>query len=49
MSCSTSGEPARQGREMTRLLIVDDDEDICTQIKWALGRNYSRQATALTP
>ena len=25
---------------MTRLLIVDDDEDICTQMKWALGRDY---------
>ena len=25
---------------MTRLLIVDDDEDICTQMKWALGSDY---------
>jgi len=25
---------------MTRLLIVDDDEDIRTQMKWALGRDY---------
>ncbi len=25
---------------MTRLLIVDDDDDICTQLKWALGRDY---------
>jgi two-component system NtrC family response regulator len=24
----------------TRLLIVDDDEDICTQTKWALGSDY---------
>jgi two-component system NtrC family response regulator len=24
----------------TRLLIVDDDEDICTQMKWALCRDY---------
>src|ERR1051326_5699841 len=24
----------------TRLLIVDDDEDICTQMKWALGNDY---------
>jgi two-component system NtrC family response regulator len=24
----------------TRLLIVDDDEDICTQMKWALGDDY---------
>ena len=24
----------------TRLLIVDDDEDICTQMKWALGDGY---------
>jgi two-component system NtrC family response regulator len=25
---------------MTTLLIVDDDEDICTQMKWALGSDY---------
>jgi two-component system NtrC family response regulator len=24
----------------TRLLIVDDDEDICTQMKWALANDY---------
>jgi two-component system NtrC family response regulator len=24
----------------TKLLIVDDDEDICTQMKWALGNDY---------
>ena len=24
----------------TRLLIVDDDEDIRTQMKWALGNDY---------
>ncbi len=32
----------RQGREMTktRLLIVDDDEDIRTQMKWALADDY---------
>ena len=24
----------------TRLLIVDDDEDICIQMKWALGPDY---------
>ena len=24
----------------TKLLIVDDDEDICTQMKWALADNY---------
>src|ERR1019366_3602865 len=24
----------------TRLLIVDDDEDICTQMKWALTNDY---------
>ena len=24
----------------TRLLIVDDDEDICTQMKWALSGEY---------
>jgi two-component system NtrC family response regulator len=24
----------------TRLLIVDDDEDICTQMKWALSNDY---------
>ncbi len=23
-----------------RLLIVDDDEDICTQMKWALSNDY---------
>ena len=25
----------------TRLLIVDDDEDICTQMKWALSNDYA--------
>ena len=31
-----------EGGEMTktRLLIVDDDEDICTQMKWALCNDY---------
>ncbi len=38
---------------MTRLLIVDDDEDICTQMKWALGSDYELltagdRASALT-
>ena len=37
-----SREPSGQGRAMTkpRLLIVDDDEDIRTQMKWALAQDY---------
>src|SRR5215469_4824928 len=26
--------------QRTKLLIVDDDEDICTQMKWALANDY---------
>src|SRR5262249_42469575 len=35
-------EPAAQGRKMTKptLLIVDDDEDIRTQMRWALAVDY---------
>ena len=30
----------------TRLLIVDDDEDICTQMKWALAKEYEPQTAS---
>src|SRR5262245_11494325 len=36
------GPPSRAGRAMNRptLLVVDDDEDLRTQMKWALADDY---------